>query len=95
MIVLNNTIGDNLFSSREQKSPQAPSEIDYTTTFASVFIRAKLKRIKALCFSATIQKVRVFSAQDAHDKFYRHDRRDWHTNSMPLPDVLDPIECQC
>ena len=79
------------FSSiRVQNSTRAPSEIEYTTTFASVIIRAKAKIIKASRCSATVQKNRIFCAEGAHHKWYRHDRIDWHTNSMLLPEELDP-----
>ena len=62
---------------------------EYTRTFA---IHAKAKRSKAFRSSATIQTTRVFWAQGEHGKYYRRDRKDWHTNSVPLPKELDPIE---
>ena len=57
-----------------QKCTQAPSEKEFTGNFASVFIRAKVKKIKAFRCSATIQKTRVFCVQGAHNKNFRHDR---------------------
>ena len=36
----------------------------------------------------------MFCAQGAHDKYYRHDRMDWLTNSMPPTKKWDPNECR-
>ena len=44
--------------------------------------------------SATFQKNRVFSAQGLHTKWYRHNRMDWHTKSIPLPKDLNPNVCK-
>ena len=77
-----------------EKSTKALSENEYTRTFASVCIRAKAKRFKAFRCSSTIRQTRVFCAQGAHDKNSTFDRKDWHTNSMPLPKEVDPIECK-
>ena len=56
-----------------------------------------LKRESSELFwcSATIQKTRAFCAQSAHDKYYRHERMDWHTNFMPLLERLDTSEFIC
>ena len=77
---------------RLQNRTEAPTVIDYSRLFASVFIRAKRKRIKHFRFSATFQKTCVFCAQGAHDKFHRHNRRDWHFNSMPPTKELESNE---
>ena len=56
-----------------------------------------LKRKKVKSFgrcAATIQNTRVFCARGAHDKYYRHDRLDWYTFSMPLREKLEPNECK-
>ena len=53
---------------RLQKCTQSPFEIEYTRTFASVFIGAKSKRNKKFCCSVTLQKNRKFCAQGAHTK---------------------------
>ena len=50
--------------------------------------------MKASRSSATTSKTRVVCAQGVHDKFYRNNRMDWHTSSMPLPKDLDLIECR-
>ena len=49
--------------------------------------------MKAFRCSATTRKSRVVCGQIAHDKYYRHDCMDCHTNTMPLPEELDPNEC--
>ena len=48
-----------------QTCTQVASEIEYPWTFASVFIHAITKRIKAFRCSATIQKTRVFRGRGA------------------------------
>ena len=77
-----------------EKCNQAPTEIEKTRTFASVFFRAKAKKVKAFRCSTAIQKTRVFCAQGAYDKCYRSDRVNWHTNSLTLPKELDPDKCK-
>ena len=79
---------------RVQKSNQAPAEIEWTGTLASVFCFAKAKRIEAFRCFTTIQKTRVFCAQGAHDKKIRHDRMDYHNDSLPLSKELDPNDCK-
>ena len=66
-----------------QKCTQAPPEIEYTRSFASVFIRPKAENFKPFRCSATIEKNRIFFAQVSHYNWYRHDRMDWHIKSMP------------
>ena len=81
-------------STRLQNCNEAPSAIEYTRTFASVFIGAKVKIKTAFRCSATIQKTPVFCALGAYDKKSRHDRMDWHNNTMPLPKQVDPNDCK-
>ena len=53
-------------------------------------VRAEVEEINASRCSATSQKTRVFYAQRALSEYYRHERMDWHTNSMPKHEDLDP-----
>ena len=69
---------------QEQKCTQTPSAIEFTRTFASVYVRAEAKRARVLRCSATIQKTCVSPAQGAHYKKYTHDRIDWHTSTFSL-----------
>ena len=79
---------------RVQNCTQVLSETEYTKTLASVFIKSKAKRIKASRCSATIRKTRVFCAQGAYDKYYRHSRMDWHAKSMNLPKNWTPMQAK-
>ena len=54
----------------------------------------KQKKTETFRCSATIQKICVLCAQRAPIRWNRHDRRDWHSNSMTLPEELDPNECK-
>ena len=77
---------------RWQKCTQERSGIDYTRTFVSLITPATAKKTKTLRCSSTIENTWLLCAQGAHDKFYRHDRMEWHTNSMPLAKEMDPKE---
>ena len=79
---------------RVPKCTKAPSEIENTRTFASVFNRAKKKKIKDFHFSATIPKIGASCAQGALDIYYRLDRMCWYTNLMALAQELDPNDCK-
>ena len=57
---------------RVQKCTQAASENEYTRTFASVFARAKAKRIEASRCSATVQKNRILCVEGPHHNWYTH-----------------------
>ena len=61
---------------RVQKGTQIPSEIDFTHTFASTFIRAEAKKKRVFRCSATFQKHPVFCAQGAHNKWSKNNRFD-------------------
>ena len=55
-----------------RKCTQDTSGIEFSRTFAPVFIRAKAKTKKVFRCSATSQKSRVFCAQGAQDEIYIH-----------------------
>ena len=56
---------------REQKCSQVPAEKECTRRTVSVFIRAKVKRMKVFRCSVTVQENGNFCAQTAHDRYYR------------------------
>ena len=78
---------------RVQECTQPPFENEYTRIIASLFFRAQAKGNKALRWSATVRKSRVFCAQLAFDKNNCYDCLDWHTNSSPVPKQLHCLEC--
>ena len=72
---------------------QAPSDIQHTKTHATVFVRAKAKRIKALKCEAFIKTEKVWCSQ-TFTSSRRYDRLQWGQNTLELPKTLDPIECK-
>ena len=72
---------------------QAPSDIQHTKTQATVFVRAKAKRIKAFKCEAYIKTEKVWCSQ-TFTSSRRTDRLQWGQNTLELPKILDPIECK-
>ena len=72
---------------------QAPSDIQHTKTQATVYVRAKAKRIKAFNCEAYIKTEKVRCSQKFSSS-RRYDRLQWKQNTLELPKILDPIECK-
>ena len=72
---------------------QAPSDIQHTKTQATVYVRAKAKRIKAFKCKAYIKTVKGWCSQ-TFSSSRRYDRLQWGQNTIELPKLLDPIECK-
>ena len=72
---------------------QAPSDIQHTKTQATVYARAKAKRIKAFKCEAYIKTEKVWCSQ-TFSSSRRYDRLQWGQNTLELPKILDPIECK-
>ena len=72
---------------------QAPSDIQHTKTQATVYVRAKAKRIKAFKCEAYIKTEKVWCSQ-TFTSSGRYDRLRWGQNTLELPKILDPIECK-
>ena len=70
---------------------QAPSDIQHTKTQATVYVRAKAKRIKAFKCEAYIKTEKVWCSQ-TFTSSRRYDRLQWGQNTLELPKILDPIE---
>ena len=72
---------------------QAPSDIQHTRTQATVYVRAKAKRIKAFKCEAYVKTEKVWCSQTITSS-RRYDRLQWGQNKLELPKILDPIECK-
>ena len=72
---------------------QAPSDIQHTKTQATVYVRAKAKRINAFKCEAYIKTEKVWCSQ-TFTSSRRYDRLQWGQNTLELPKILDPIECK-
>ena len=72
---------------------QAPSDIQHTKTQATVYVRAKAKRIKAFKCEAYIKTEKVWCSQ-TFTSSRRYDRLQLGQNTLELPKILDPIECK-
>ena len=72
---------------------QAPSVIQHTNTQATVYVRAKAKRIRAFKCEAFIKTKKVWCFQ-TFSSSRRYDRLQWGQNTLELPKILDPIECK-
>ena len=72
---------------------QAPSDIQHTKTQATVYVRAKAKRIKAFKCEAYIKAEKVWCSQTFSSNS-RYDRSQWEQNTLELPKILDPVECK-
>ena len=71
---------------------QAPSDLQHTKTQATVYVRAKAKRIKAFKCEAYIKTEKVWCSQ-TFTSSRRYDRLHWEQNTLELPKILDPVEC--
>ena len=72
---------------------QAPSAFESTLAIVNVFVRAKAKRLKAWTCEAYVKREKFVCAQSDY-KYRRHDRTDYHQNTMERPRTLDPTECK-
>ena len=72
---------------------QAPSDIQHTKTQATVYVRAKAKRIKAFKCEAYMKTEKVWCSQ-TFSSSRRYDRLQWGQNTLELPKILDPVECK-
>ena len=70
---------------------QAPSDIQHTKTQATVYVRAKAKRIKAFKCEAYIKTEKVWCSQPFSSS-RRYDRLQWGQNTLELPKIFDPID---
>ena len=92
MIVQNHNLRQ--FSlSRVQPYSQAASSFESTRAIVNVFVRAKTKRLKAWTCEAYV-KLKKFVCAQSDYKYCRHDRTDYHQNTMERPLTLDPTECK-
>ena len=78
---------------RVQPCAQAPSAFESTRAIVDVFVRAKAKRLKAWTCEAYVKREKFVCAQSDY-KYRRHDRTDYHQNTMERPRTLDPTECK-
>ena len=72
---------------------QAPSDIQHTKTQATVYVRAKAKKIKAYKCEAYVKTEKVWCSQ-TFTSSRRYDRLQWGQNTLEFPKLLDPIECK-
>ena len=63
---------------------QAPSDIQHTKTQATVYVRAKAKRIRAFKWEAYIKTEKVWCSQ-LFSSSRRYDRLQWGQNTLELP----------
>ena len=78
---------------RVQPCVQAPSAFETTRAIVNVFVRAKAKRLRAWTCEAYVKREKFVCAQSDY-KYRRHDRTDYHQNTMERPRTLDPTECK-
>ena len=78
---------------RVQPCAQAPSAFESTRAIANVFVRAKDKRLKGWTCEAYVKREKLVCAHPAY-KYCRHDRTDYHQNTMQNPRTLDPTKCK-
>ena len=72
---------------------QAPSDIQHTKTQATVYNRAKAKRIKAFKCEEYIKTEKVWCFQ-TFSSSRRYDPLQWGQNTLELPKTLNPVECK-
>ena len=70
-----------------------PSDIKHASVKARVYVRAKVKRIKAFKCVAYAKKERRICFQGSVE-YRRVDRTVWNHNTLPLPVTLDPLVCK-
>ena len=78
---------------RVQPCVQAPSAFESTRAIVNVFVRAKAKRLKTWTCEAYVKREKIVCGQSDY-KYRRHDRTDYHQNTMERPRTLDPTECK-
>ena len=76
-----------------KQSTEAPPNIQHASVKTRLFDRAKAKRIKGYKCVAYAKKERKICFQGSV-KYRRVDRTVWNHNTMPLPVLLDPLECK-
>ena len=76
-----------------EQCKQALSDIQHTKTQATVYVRAKAKRIKAFKCEAFIKTEKVWCSQ-TFSSSRRYDRLQWGQNTLELPKILNPIDCK-
>ena len=76
---------------RIQPCSQASSSFE--STRAIVNVRAKYKRLKAWTCELYVKREK-FVCAESDCKYRRHDRTDYHQNTMERPRTLDPTECK-
>ena len=72
---------------------QAPLDIQHTKPQATVYVRAKAKRIKAFKCEAYIKTEKNWCSPTLTSS-RRYDRLHWGQNTLELPKILDPFECK-
>ena len=72
---------------------QAPSDTQHSKTQATVYVRAKAKRIKAFKCEAYIKTAKVWCSQ-TFSASRQYDRLQWGQKTLELPKILDPIDCK-
>ena len=72
---------------------EAPSDIQYAKTQATVYVRAKAKRIKAFKCEAYMKTEKVWCSK-SFSTSRRYDRLQWGQNPLELPRILDLVECK-
>ena len=72
---------------------QAPSDIQHTRTQATLYVRAKAKRIKDFKCEAYVKTEKVWCYQ-TFSSSRRYGHLQWGQNTLKLPKILDPIECK-
>ena len=70
-----------------------PSNIQHAKVRASVYVRAKAKRVDAFKCEPYAKKERKIEFQGSVN-YRRVDRIVWNHNTLPLPITLDPLECK-
>ena len=78
---------------RVQPCAQTPSAFESTLAIVNVCVRAKAKRLRAWTCEAYVKREKFVCAQSDY-KYRRHDRTDYHQNTMERPRTLDPTECK-
>ena len=92
MIVQNKYL-NKICSLNVEPCKQAPSDVQHTKTQATVYVRAKAKRIKAFKCEANIKTEKVWCSQ-TFSSSRRYHRLQWEQNTLEFPKILDPIECK-
>ena len=78
---------------RVQPCSQAPYSFESTRAIVNVFVRAKANCLEAWTCGAYVKRKKIVCAQSDY-KYRRHDRIDYHQNTMECPRFFDPMECK-